>query len=101
MIGYPTPIQIANHLYAQGTISKLVARYAKQGMSMDRAIAQTHNEIEGYKRIYGVDGLALSNVGQQALLGPGQKGDFRHEFASDPVDARKHKQGAEAAGARR
>jgi ABC-type glycerol-3-phosphate transport system substrate-binding protein len=51
MIGYPAPTQIANHLYAQGTICKLVARYAKQGMSMDQAIAQTAEEIEGYKRV--------------------------------------------------
>jgi ABC-type glycerol-3-phosphate transport system substrate-binding protein len=51
MIGYPAPVDIANNLYAQGTICKLVARYAKQGMPMDQAIAQTSKEIEGYKRV--------------------------------------------------
>ena len=51
MIGYPAPVNIANNLYAQGTICKLVARYAKQGMSMNEAIAQTAEEIEGYKRV--------------------------------------------------
>lgn len=50
MIGYPAPTEIANHLFAQGTICKLVARFAKQGHSMDEAIAQTAEEIEGYKR---------------------------------------------------
>ena len=51
MIGYPAPVNIANNLTAQGTICKLVARYAKQGMSMDQAIARTAEEIEGYKRV--------------------------------------------------
>ena len=51
MIGYPAPVNIANNLYAQGTICKLVARYAKQGMPMDQAIAQTSEETEGYKRV--------------------------------------------------
>jgi ABC-type glycerol-3-phosphate transport system substrate-binding protein len=51
MIGYPAPTHIANHLYAQGTICKLVARYAKQGMSMKAAIAETVEEIDGYRRV--------------------------------------------------
>ena len=51
MIGYPAPVNIANNLYAQGTICKLVARFAKQGMPMDQAISQTAEEIEGYKRV--------------------------------------------------
>ena len=51
MIGYPAPASIANHLYAQGTICKLVARYAKQGYTMEQAIVQTAEEIEGYKRV--------------------------------------------------
>ena len=41
MIGYPAPPELAKTLFAQGTICKLVARYAKQGMSMSEAIAQT------------------------------------------------------------
>jgi hypothetical protein len=51
MIGYPAPVNIANNLYAQGTICKLIARYAQQGISMNQAIAQTVEEIEGYKRV--------------------------------------------------
>ena len=51
MIGYPAPPGLAKTLFAQGTICKLIARYAKQGMSMSQAIAQTAEEIEGYKRV--------------------------------------------------
>ncbi len=51
MIGYPAPPGLAKTLFAQGTICKLIARYAKQGMSMSEAIAQTAEEIEGYKRV--------------------------------------------------
>ena len=51
MIGYPAPPGLAKALFAQGTICKLIARYAKQGMSMSEAIAQTAEEIEGYKRV--------------------------------------------------
>jgi hypothetical protein len=51
MIGYPAPPGLAKTLFAQGTICKLIARYAKQGVSMDQAIARTVEEIEGYKRV--------------------------------------------------
>ncbi len=50
MIGYPAPVAIANNLFAQGTICKLVARYTQEGKPMDEAISQTEEEIEGYKR---------------------------------------------------
>ena len=39
-----------NNMTSQGTICKLVARYANQGVPMDQAIARTAEEIEGYKR---------------------------------------------------
>ena len=51
MIGYPAPVNIANNLLAQGTICKLVARYTQEGKSMEQAISQTEEEIEGYKRV--------------------------------------------------
>ena len=51
MIGYPAPVNIANNMTTQGTICKLVARYANQGVSMDQAIARITEEIEGYKRV--------------------------------------------------
>jgi hypothetical protein len=50
-IGYPAPVNIANNLTAQGTTRKLIARYAKEGMSMDKAISRTAEEIEGHKRV--------------------------------------------------
>jgi ABC-type glycerol-3-phosphate transport system substrate-binding protein len=50
LVGSPAPANIASHLYAQGTVCKLVARYAQEGKSMDQAIAETEEEIEGYTR---------------------------------------------------
>ncbi len=51
LAGSPAPPNIASHLYAQGTICKLVARYTQQGKPMDQAIAETEIEIEGYTRV--------------------------------------------------
>ena len=50
LVGSPAPQNIASHLYAQGTICKLVARYTQEGKSIDQAIAETEDEIEGYTR---------------------------------------------------
>jgi len=50
-IGYPASVDGANNLMAQGTVCKLIARYANEGMSMDEAISRTAEEIEGYKRV--------------------------------------------------
>ncbi len=50
LLGYPAPVNIANQLYAQGTVCKLIARYVHQGKSMDDAISETASELEGYMR---------------------------------------------------
>jgi ABC-type glycerol-3-phosphate transport system substrate-binding protein len=50
LAGYPAPVHIADQLWAQGTICKLVARYTQQGKSMDQAIDETASELEGYMR---------------------------------------------------
>lgn len=47
---YPAPPNIGAHLYAQGTICKLIARCAQEGKSIDQAINETESEIEGYTR---------------------------------------------------
>ena len=47
---YPAPPNIGAHLYAQGTICKLIARCTQEGKSIDQAIAETESEIEGYTR---------------------------------------------------
>jgi hypothetical protein len=50
LLGYPAPVGIANQLYAQGTVCKLIARYTQQGKSMEQAIDETASELEGYMR---------------------------------------------------
>ena len=50
-IGYPASVDGANNLMAQGTVYKLLARYANEGVSMDEAISRTAEEIEAYKRV--------------------------------------------------
>jgi ABC-type glycerol-3-phosphate transport system substrate-binding protein len=50
LLGYPAPVHIANQLYAQGTVCKLIARYVHQGKSIDDAIDETASELEGYMR---------------------------------------------------
>ena len=50
LAGYPAPVNIGSQMLSQGTICKLVARCTQQGKSIDQAIAETHEEIEGYTR---------------------------------------------------
>jgi ABC-type glycerol-3-phosphate transport system substrate-binding protein len=50
LAGYPAPVAIADHLWAQGTVVKLVARYIQEGQSIDQAIGATEEEIQGYLR---------------------------------------------------
>jgi len=50
LAGYPAPVAIADHLWAQGTVCKLVARYTQEAQPMARAIAATEEEIQGYMR---------------------------------------------------
>jgi hypothetical protein len=48
--GAPAPPRIANQMYAQGTMTKLIARYTQGGETIDRAIAWAEEEIEGFRR---------------------------------------------------
>jgi hypothetical protein len=48
LTGYPAPVAIADHLWAQGTVCKLVARYTQEGQTMANAISATEEEIQGY-----------------------------------------------------
>src|SRR3954451_11377216 len=48
--GAPAPPKIANQMYAQGTITKLIARYTQRGETIDQAIAWAEQEIEGFRR---------------------------------------------------
>jgi ABC-type glycerol-3-phosphate transport system substrate-binding protein len=46
----PAPPKIANQMYAQGTMTKLVAHCTLQGEPIDKAIAWAEQEIEGFMR---------------------------------------------------
>jgi ABC-type glycerol-3-phosphate transport system substrate-binding protein len=48
--GAPAPPKLANQMYAQGTITKLVARCTQGGETIDQAIAWAEQEIEGFHR---------------------------------------------------
>jgi ABC-type glycerol-3-phosphate transport system substrate-binding protein len=46
----PAPKQIANQLYAQATMTKMIARCTQAGGSVDQAIGWAAKEIEGFMR---------------------------------------------------
>jgi ABC-type glycerol-3-phosphate transport system substrate-binding protein len=48
--GAPAPPKIANQMYAQGTMTKLIARCTQSGETIDQAIAWAEEEIEGFRR---------------------------------------------------
>ena len=49
--GAPAPPKMANQMYAQGTMTKLIARCTQRGETIDQAIAWAEEEIEGFRRI--------------------------------------------------
>lgn len=48
--GAPAPVSIANQVYAQATMTKMIARCTTQGQSIDQTIAWANDEIEGFMR---------------------------------------------------
>ena len=48
--GWPAPLKIGTQMYAQATMTKMIARCTQQGESIDRAIAWASDEIEGFMR---------------------------------------------------
>ena len=48
--GAPAPPKMANQMYAQGTMTKLIARCTQRGETIDQAIAWAEEEIEGFRR---------------------------------------------------
>ena len=47
----PAPHAIANQIYTQATMTKMIARYAQGGQSMNEAIGWAASELEGYMRV--------------------------------------------------
>jgi ABC-type glycerol-3-phosphate transport system substrate-binding protein len=48
--GSPAPARIANQIFAQGTMAKMVAQFTQAGKSMDQAIDWAAQELEGFMR---------------------------------------------------
>lgn len=48
--GAPAPVAIANQIYAQATMTKMIAQCTQQGKTIDQAIAWAADEIEGFMR---------------------------------------------------
>ena len=48
--GAPAPPKMANQMYAQGTMTKMIARCTQRGETIDQAIAWAEQEIEGFRR---------------------------------------------------
>ncbi|MBV9827437.1 MAG: ABC transporter substrate-binding protein [Alphaproteobacteria bacterium] len=49
--GWPAPARVANQIFSQATMPKMVAQCTQQGKSIDDAIAWATNELEGFMRI--------------------------------------------------
>jgi hypothetical protein len=47
----PAPPPIANQIYAQATMPKMIARYTQSGQSLDRVIKWAASELEGFMRV--------------------------------------------------
>ena len=48
--GSPAPPAIANQMYAQATMTKMIAKFTQGGESMDKTIAWAASELEGFMR---------------------------------------------------
>ena len=48
--GSPAPASIANQIYAQATMAKMVAQCTQSGKTIDQAIDWAASELEGFKR---------------------------------------------------
>jgi hypothetical protein len=46
----PAPAGIANQIYAQATVPKMIAKCAVEGRSVDQAIAWATSELQGFSR---------------------------------------------------
>jgi ABC-type glycerol-3-phosphate transport system substrate-binding protein len=48
--GAPAPARIGTQMFAQGTMTKMIAHYVQQGQSMDQALDWAASELEGFMR---------------------------------------------------
>jgi len=48
--GSPAPVRIANQIYTQATMTKMIAKCTQSGESVDKAIGWAASELEGFMR---------------------------------------------------
>ena len=48
--GSPAPANIANQIYSQATMAKMIAQCTQSGKTIDQAIDWAASELEGFKR---------------------------------------------------
>jgi len=50
LAGYPAPLRIGTQMFAQATLTKLIAKVTQQRQSVDDAMSWAESEIEGFMR---------------------------------------------------
>jgi hypothetical protein len=50
MAGAPAPVPIATQMYAQATLTEMIAKFAQGRESMDKVMAWAASELEGFMR---------------------------------------------------
>ena len=50
LAGYPAPLRIGTQMFAQATLTKLIAKVTQQRQSLDDAMSWAESEIEGFMR---------------------------------------------------
>jgi ABC-type glycerol-3-phosphate transport system substrate-binding protein len=48
--GAPAPVRIGTQMFAQGTMTKMIAQHTQSGKSADQAMAWAESELEGFMR---------------------------------------------------
>ena len=48
--GAPAPVRIATQMFAQGTMTKMIAQYVAQGRSAEQSMDWAASELEGFMR---------------------------------------------------
>jgi hypothetical protein len=48
--GSPAPYRIANQMFAQATLAKMIAQYTQSGKTLDQSLDWAATELEGFNR---------------------------------------------------
>ena len=84
--GSPAPPPIATQIYAQATITKMIARYTQSGESMDKTLAWAASELEGLIALSGFVAPAKAAVQQTGkVYRVGYLSPFTLPFEADGI----------------